>query len=117
MEQSFTNLMSLIGAILYVIYLITMMVCIWRIFVKAGRSGFLSVIPIVNVWTLYKIAGLPGWLSLIPVVNLFTTLILPFLLCRKFRMSIIMIILAYIVPIVPMACIAFNPLIEYEFKC
>lgn len=116
MEQSF-SIMSLIGCIAYLVHLIAMMVCLWRVYVKAGRNGVLCVVPFVNMWTLYKIAGLPGWLWLAPFVNMISMLILPYKLCRKFNMSIVMILLAYIFPIVPMACIAFNPLIEYEFKC
>ncbi|WP_217133911.1 DUF5684 domain-containing protein [Leucobacter chinensis] len=48
-------------------------IAIWRVFSKAGYSGILAFIPIVNLVILVKIAGYSGWfvlLYLIPVVNL-----------------------------------------------
>lgn len=44
----------------------------WKIFTKAGRKGYISLIPIYNTWVLYEIAGLKGWyvlLGLIPFVG------------------------------------------------
>lgn len=46
---------------------------LWLIFSKAGRSGWLILIPIVNVIVMLRIAGKPAWfflLLLIPLVNI-----------------------------------------------
>lgn len=50
---------------------------IWSIFNKAGRSGLLLLVPIVNLVVFLRIAGKPWWwvlLTPIPVVNFFVLL-------------------------------------------
>jgi len=45
----------------------------WRIFVKAGRPGWASIVPLYNVWVLLRISGKPGWwviLVFVPLVNI-----------------------------------------------
>lgn len=59
---------SLIGFAMYVL----VVVALWRVFAKAGRAGWLAVIPIVNLVVMVRIAGFSGWLTLlylVPVVN------------------------------------------------
>ena len=44
----------------------------WKIFTKAGKPGWASIIPIYNVFVMLDIAGKPAWwflLFLIPFVN------------------------------------------------
>jgi len=44
----------------------------WKIYKKAGKEGWESIIPIYSSYVLLKIAGKPGWwlfLFLIPLVN------------------------------------------------
>jgi hypothetical protein len=44
----------------------------WKVFTKAGKPGWASIIPIYNTWVLFEIAGKPGWwalLNFIPVVG------------------------------------------------
>ena len=41
----------------------------WKIFVKAGREGWISLIPFYNLWTLFEIGGQKGayiFFALIP---------------------------------------------------
>lgn len=50
------------------------LVAYWRIFQKAGKPGWASIIPIYNTYVLLKIVGKPGWwllLFLIPLVNIY----------------------------------------------
>ncbi len=45
----------------------------WKVFTKAGQSGWLAVIPIFNLVILTRIAKYSGWLALIfffPLVNI-----------------------------------------------
>src|SRR5262245_39298457 len=47
---------------------------IWSVFNKAGRSGWLLLIPIYNIVTFFRMAGKPAWwvlLTPIPIVNFF----------------------------------------------
>jgi hypothetical protein len=45
----------------------------WKVFQKAGHTGWLAIIPFVNIYVLLKIAKRPGWwliLYIIPLVNI-----------------------------------------------
>lgn len=51
---------------------IIMIAALWRIFSKAGKPGWASIIPIYNAVVMLQVAGKPGWwviLMFIPVVN------------------------------------------------
>ena len=48
-------------------------VTMWKIFSKAGKPGWASLIPIYNLFVMLDIAGKPAWwflLFLIPFVNI-----------------------------------------------
>lgn len=54
--------------VIYVLLIIAM----WKIFTKAGKPGWASIIPIYNIVVMFQIIGLNPWLLLlylIPVVN------------------------------------------------
>lgn len=53
-------------------------VAMWRVFEKAGKPGWASIIPIYNAIVLLEIAGKPIWwflLYLIPLVNIVIAII------------------------------------------
>ncbi len=33
----------------------------WRVFEKAGKKGWISIVPYYNMYTLFQISGKPGW--------------------------------------------------------
>jgi len=71
---------------LWVIYIGSL----WLIFHKAGRSGWLIFIPIVNILVLLRIAGRPMWyllLLLIPLVNIIVAIMIWLDLARIFGKS------------------------------
>ena len=46
----------------------------WKVFTKAGREGWKSIIPFLNIYTLFEIVGMEGWkflLLLIPFYNIY----------------------------------------------
>jgi len=49
------------------LWLLFTLICLWRVFNKAGQSWWKSIIPFYNVYIWFKIAGRSGWwvLSLI----------------------------------------------------
>jgi len=54
----------------------------WKVFEKAGQSGWAILIPIYNVYILLKIAGRPGWwllLYFIPAVNIVIAIIVGYI--------------------------------------
>jgi hypothetical protein len=53
-------------------WLVLILVAGWKLYVKAGQAGWVSIIPILNVLGLLKIIHKPLWwivLFLIPLVN------------------------------------------------
>lgn len=48
---------SIVGLIVYILLIVAM----WKIFSKAGESGWKSLIPIYNIYIYYKIAGMKNY--------------------------------------------------------
>lgn len=54
------------------IFYILLVIAMWKVFTKAGKPGWASIIPVYNVVVMFQIIGLNPWLLLlylIPVVN------------------------------------------------
>ena len=65
-------------------------VATWKIFTKAGKPGWASIIPIYNVYVLLQIAGLEWWYLLllcIPLVNIYAVFKMNIELAHKFGKS------------------------------
>ncbi len=63
--------------IIAVLIIILIQFGLWKLFVKAGRPGWESLIPFYREYIICKIVGRPGWLVallLIPVINLFVAI-------------------------------------------
>jgi hypothetical protein len=73
--------------LVYAAVVVLMIASMWRIFTKAGKPGWASLIPIYNLVVFCQVAGRPGWwalLLLVPFVNIIIALILSFDLARAF---------------------------------
>ena len=73
--------------IFYLIVLVFSIVCMWKIFTKAGEAGWKTLIPFYNMYTEFKIAWGNGWLfllMLIPVVNFVIAIIFEVKLAQAF---------------------------------
>lgn len=58
---------------------ILVIVGMWKLFAKAGRPGWASIIPIYNMVVLLQIAGMSGWWLLamfIPLVNIVVSIVM-----------------------------------------
>ena len=77
---------TMIGLIVGVIELVAN----FRIFEKAGRAGWKSIIPFYYKYVLFEIAGMDGWLFLflfIPFINIIVALVWSFKLASSFGKS------------------------------
>jgi Gpi18-like mannosyltransferase len=78
------------GAGFYVVVLlisVVMIAAMWKVFVKAGKPGWASLIPIYNLVVLLQIAGKPVWwivLFLIPIVSLIVAILTYVALAERF---------------------------------
>ncbi len=80
--------MAYIGFIL--IFLVFYIICMWKIYVKAGQDGWACLIPIYSTYIYTKIIGKPCWwtfLLIIPYVNIVFMIWGANLLSKKFGKS------------------------------
>ncbi|MDG2389813.1 MAG: DUF5684 domain-containing protein [Planctomycetaceae bacterium] len=64
--------------VLYLAFIVLMIASMWKVFTKAGKPGWASIVPIYNVIVMLEIAGKPIWwilLFFIPLVNIVIALL------------------------------------------
>lgn len=74
-------------AIVYLVVLIVMIIGMWKMFTKADKPGWASLVPFYNMYCLYDIGFGVGWLFLltfIPCVNFVISVILSFKLAKAY---------------------------------
>ena len=77
---------GLLAIILYVLYIVAG----WRVYTKAGKPGWATIIPFYNLVVWCQIAGKPGWwllLYLIPFVNVVIAIVVAVNVARNFGKS------------------------------
>ena len=85
-----------------------MLISLWKIFTKAGKGGWITLIPIYNFWVLFEIADMPGWLAIIPFANTIAMLVAYYKLALKFGKSSGFAVLTIFFPIICLPIIAFG---------
>jgi hypothetical protein len=70
--ETAAGIMKTVG-IVSAIFTILMIVAMWKIYVKAGKPGWASIVPIYNIIVFLEIIGKPWWWLLImffvPIAN------------------------------------------------
>lgn len=97
--------------IFYLIILVLLVVSMWRIFTKAGKPGWASIIPIYNIIVFLEIVGKPAWwiiLLIIPIVNIVIAIILVHRLSLAFGQGIGMTFLLLLLGVVGYPVLAFG---------
>jgi hypothetical protein len=82
-----TALGSGVGLVIYFAVLIVMVAAYWKVFTKAGKAGWLSIIPIINLAIMLEIVKRPVWwlvLYLVPFVNIVVHVIVTLDTARAF---------------------------------
>lgn len=87
-----TDISAILGtyAILVLVIAVIMIVANWKIYTKAGKPGWASLVPFYNMYVMYEIAGMNGWmflLTFIPIVNIVIQIMLYLNLAKKFGKS------------------------------
>lgn len=81
---------TVIGLV-YLVLIILMVVSMWKIYTKAGKPGWASIIPIYNIVVFLEIVKKPIWwifLMFIPFVNMILGVYLAHRLSRSFGRDI-----------------------------
>lgn len=64
---------GIVGWLFYMAIIVFMLVTMWKVYVKAGKPGWASLIPFYNILVMLEIVGKPWWyllLMFIPIVNI-----------------------------------------------
>lgn len=90
--DSASTLGAILGTYMVVILImaVVMIVANWKIFTKAGKPGWASIIPFYSQYVLFEIAGMNGWMFLllcIPFVNFIVMIMLYLNLAKAFGKS------------------------------
>ena len=76
--------------ILYIVFIVLIIASQWKIFTKADKPGWASLIPIYNIIVLLEIARKPLWMVLllfIPIANIIVYIIVAIELANNFGKS------------------------------
>ncbi len=86
------GIMAIMGV--YMVFMLVLIVfsivTMWKVFTKAGRAGWESIVPIYNIYVTLLIIGRPGWwilLLFIPFVNVVIALFVAIDLAKSFGRS------------------------------
>ena len=89
--------------LLWLLWFILILVAGWKMYVKAGQKGWVSIIPILNILGLLKIVHRPWWwllLMLIPIVNFIVWVVIVLDLAKAFGKGLGMaLVLVFLTPI------------------
>ena len=117
-EQAYSNeaaagMMAALGVIFIIAAIVGLIIIIafWKIFSKAGKPGWASIIPIYSSIVLLEIVGKPIWwiiLLLIPGINLIMMIIILHRLSVSFGKDIGMTLLMLFLPFIGFPVLAFG---------
>lgn len=82
--------MGVVGWFFYILLIAFGIFVQWRIFTKAGKPGWASIVPFYNIIILLEIVGKPWWyllLLFIPIVNIVILIMVMIALAQVFGKS------------------------------
>lgn len=92
-------------------------VSLWKIFKKAGKPGWASIVPIYNMIVLLEITGLPLWyivLFFIPFANIYVIFKMYIELAHKFGKSTGFGVATVFFSVICLPILAFSNSAEYK---
>jgi hypothetical protein len=90
MYSNYDEGLGVVGALLYIAVIVFYIYCMWRIFAKAGKPGWASIVPIYNILVELEIVGRPWWwllLMFVPLANIVVSVIVFLDLAKVFGKS------------------------------
>ena len=87
MENQSSGIFAGIGGLLYMVLFVLSIIGFWKLFEKAGKPGWASLIPIYNIIVMFEIIGKPLWqlvLFFIPLANIYVFITLMVGMCKSY---------------------------------
>lgn len=87
MDETYSTTGSYLTSLIGLAIAVFVVASVWRVFTKAGKPGWASIIPIYNTIVMLQIAGRPVWwilLCLIPLVNIVIWIIIMIDVAKSF---------------------------------
>ncbi len=97
--------------VLELILIVGSIVALWKLFTKAGKPGWASIIPIYNTIVMIDIAGKPLWwilLMFIPIVNIVISILVMVGLAKNFGRGAGTVVGLIFLPIIFVLILAFG---------
>ena len=99
----------------YIIFMLAIavvaIIAMWKLFTKAGKPGWHSIIPFLNYYYMFEIAGMNGWMFLllcIPIANIVVSIMLAINLAKAFGKSSGFAVGLVLLPFIFMLILAFG---------
>ena len=93
------------------VLIIVMIVGLWKLFSKAGKPGWASIVPIYNTIVMIDMAGKPLWwilLLFIPVVNIVVSILITIGIANNFGRGTGTVLGLIFLPIIFMLILGFG---------
>ena len=90
---------------------IFMIICMWKVFTKAGKPGWAAIVPIYNIIVMIEIANLPLWylaLLIVPIANIYAIIKIMIGIAHNFGKSTGFGVLLLFLPFVGFPMLAFG---------
>ena len=87
---------------------VVLVISFWKVFTKAGKPGWASLIPIYNTWVLYEIGDQQGFWCLIPIANIVFFIKAAIVIANRFGKSNGFAALLILLPYVGFPILAFS---------
>ncbi len=78
---------AIVLILLYIVFIALLLVGMWKLYTKAGKPGWASIVPIYNAIVLLQIAGKPIWwvlLLMIPFVSIVVSVLVGVEIAKRF---------------------------------
>lgn len=102
---------GVVGWLFYVAIIVFAILVQWKIFTKAGKPGWASIIPIYNILVLLEIVGKPWWyllLLFVPIANIVILIMVMIALAKVFGKDSGFAVGLILLSIIFMAILAFG---------
>lgn len=94
--------------VIYLIYFVSFIVSLWKIFEKENIIKWYSLIPFLNLYYYLKICKIPFWTTFIPLVNLVVLFCSPYRIAYEYDQKKYVCILAMFFPFIVLLYLAFS---------